>query len=553
MQKKKNWVRIGAILALCVATVTASPAQTFTVIKHFNGTNGLVPFGPLVEGLDGNLYGTTYAGGANANGTVFRIKTTGALRTLYSFCVSSGCPDGSSPAAGLVLGSTGYFYGVTQVGGANSIGTIFQVKPNGKLTTLYSFCAATDCPDGAQPISGLIQGSDGDFYGTAMDGGANGNFGTVFKYRFFRPSGLTTLHSFCADAGCTDGAFPRSVLVQATDGDFYGTTGADGANLRGTVFRITSDGVLTTLHAFCALPNCADGDGPLPGVVQAANGRFYGTTELGGTSTNCNGGCGTVFRMSSEGKLTTLHSFALSDGRGPNGLVQGTDGNFYGTTELGGAFNKGTIFQMTPDGTLTTLRSLSGSDGTEPTSGMIQATDGNFYGTCHLQNGTVFRLSMGLAPFIKTLATTTTVESPVTILGNNLTGATAVTFSGVPAKFVVVSATQIATAVPADATTGTVHVATPGGTLSSKVAFRVMPQIMNFLPPSGPVGTAVTITGVSLTQTDRVTFDGVAASFTVNSDTQVTANVPTGATSGRIALTTTGGQAKSSTSFTVTP
>jgi len=289
--------------------VIASPSQTFTVLKRFNGTNGIAPFAPLAQGLDANLYGTTYAGGAYGNGTVFRITTAGTLKTLHSFCSTSGCPDGSSPAAGLVLATTGYFYGMTQVGGANDIGSIFQIKPTGKLTTLYSFCALANCPDGAQPVAGLIQGTDGNFYGTAMDGGANGNDGTVFQYRDIQPSGLTTLHSFCALPGCTDGAFPEAGLVQATDGNFYGTTETSGANLRGTVFRITPAGVLTTLYAFCASPNCADGSAPYTQLVQAtADGNFYGTTITGGTSSNCNGGCGTVFKITPGGTLTTLHT-----------------------------------------------------------------------------------------------------------------------------------------------------------------------------------------------------------------------------------------------------
>ena len=465
------------VFLFCAVTAIVSPAQTFTVIKHFNGTNGAVPTAPLVQGTDGNLYGTTYAGGANNNGgTVFRITTAGVLKSLYSFCASAGCPDGAAPAAGLVLGGTGFFYGVTQVGGANTIGTIFEIKPDGKLTTLYSFCPLTNCPDGAQPTTALIQAADGNFYGTAMNGGANGNFGTVFRFKYTNPSGLTVLHSFCSLPGCTDGGVPLAGLVQATGGRFYGTTETFGANSRGTVFKMTASGTLTTLYTFCTLANCADGSAPIGELIQATNGSFYGTTITGGTSTNCNGGCGTAFKINSQGTLTTLHSFNLSDGSFPNALVQGTDGNFYGTTDLGGTFNKGTVFQMTPGGKVTTLRSLSGSDGIKPQATLMQATDGNFYGTTRFTNGTVFRLSMGLGPFIKLLPASGKVGSVTQILGNNLTGATSVTFNGVPSSnFIIVSATLIYVNVPTGATTGPVRVTTPSGTLKSNVPFRVSP------------------------------------------------------------------------------
>ncbi|MGA8150428.1 MAG: choice-of-anchor tandem repeat GloVer-containing protein [Terriglobales bacterium] len=473
---KLDDLKIAMVFLFCVAMAVAAPAQTFTVIKHFNGINGDVPTAPLVQGLDGNLYGTTYAGGSFNNGTVFRITTAGDLTSLHSFCASAGCPDGSTPDAGLVLGGTGFFYGVTQVGGANTIGTIFQIGPKGKLTTLYSFCPLTNCPDGAQPTTALIQGSDGNLYGTAMDGGANGNFGTVFRFKLTNPSGLTVLHSFCALAGCTDGGIPLASLVQGTGGKFYGSTETFGAQNGGTIFQMTAHGTLTTIYTFCSLASCADGNSPQGRLIQATNGDFYGTTSRGGTSTNCNGGCGTAFKITSQGILNTLHSFNLSDGWYPIALMQGTDGNFYGTTYQGGAFNKGTVFQMTRGGKVTTLRSLSGSDGIKPEAPLMQATDGNFYGTTAFTHGTVFRLSMGLGPFVKLLPAVGQVGSVVQILGNNLTGSTRVTFNGVPStNFIVVSATLIYANVPTGATTGPVRVKTPSGTLKSNVPYRVNP------------------------------------------------------------------------------
>jgi uncharacterized repeat protein (TIGR03803 family) len=479
MKIQNGWERICVLSAFCVATAIVSPAQTFTVIKRFNGTNGGTPFGPVVQGVDGNIYGATTSGGANNGGTIFRLTPAGALTTLYSFCALASCTDGSSPLAGLMQVAGGAFYGTTQVGGANGVGTVFRITPGAPLTTIYNFCPLTNCPDGAQPFAGLIQGADGSFYGTTNEGGANGNAGTVFK---ITPGGaLTTIHSFCASAGCTDGSFPRAVLVQGSDAKFYGTTGTDGANGRGTVFKVSPlTGALTTLYAFCAFAGCADGSGPVAGVVEGKDGNYYGTTGFGGiTNTNCPSGCGTVFKITPEGTLTTLHSFDSSDGAIPLALVRATDDNLYGTTELGGSSNKGTIFQITPSGTLTTLHSFSSTDGDQPESGLMQDTDGTFYGTTELGGtefnvGTVYHLSTGLGPFVKTLPMFAAAGATVRILGTNLTNATSVTFNGTPATFSVVSATEVSATVPAGATDGQVQVTTPSGTLTSNVAFVVL-------------------------------------------------------------------------------
>ncbi len=270
---------------------------------------------------------------------VFKITPTGTLTTLYSFCAQSGCTDGEYPVAGLVQGTDGNFYGTTPEGGANGGGTVFKITPTGTLTTLYSFCAQNNCADGANPAAGLVQATDGNFYGTTYAGGANG-YGTVFK---ITPSGtLTTLYSFCSKGGCADGSYPEAGLVQATDGNLYGTTFAatfdGGANGDGTVFKITPSGTLTTLYSFSG----PDGANPWAGLVQATDGNFYGTTYAGGAN-----GDGTVFKTPLTGILTTLHSFDGTDGAGPEaGLVQATDGNFYGTTFYGGTNGAGTVFRL---------------------------------------------------------------------------------------------------------------------------------------------------------------------------------------------------------------
>jgi uncharacterized repeat protein (TIGR03803 family) len=386
--------------------------------------------------------------------------------------------DGSYPDAGLVQATNGDLYGTTLNGGASSVGTVFEITPSGTLTTLYSFCSQGGCMDGEIPEAVLVQATNGDLYGTTHGGGANGNYGTVFK---ITPSGaLTTLYSFCSQSGCTDGEWPFAGLVQATNGDLYGTTYAGGANGYGTVFRITPSGTLTTLHSFCSQSGCTDGENPVAGLVQANNGNLYGTTLAGGAY-----GDGTVFKITLSGTLTTLYNFCsqsgCTDGEEPfAGLVQATNGDLYGTTSAGGAHSGGTVFKITPSGTLTTLYnfcSQSGcKDGAYPVAGLVQATNGDLYGTAGggaYGLGAVFSLSVGLGPFVETLPTSGSAGASVEILGTNLTGATSVSFNGTEAVFEVVSSSEITTTVPTGATTGTVQVVTPNGTLSSNVPFRV--------------------------------------------------------------------------------
>lgn len=483
MKRLNCWGKVCVLSALYAAGGNLSPAQTFTVLKRFNIANGAVPAGPVVQGLDGNFYGTTSSGGPNNGGTVFRITPAGTLKTLYSFCRLTNCIDGKDPFAALTLGTDGAFYGTTQVGGS-SVGTVFKITQGGVLTTLYSFCAQFNCTDGSQPIAPVVQGSDGNFYGTTLDGGESGNAGTIFK---MTPAGsLTTIHSFCTALGCSDGLSPSAGLVQGADGNFYGTTGSSillpFSLPRGAVFQITSDGNYNVLDFLCLQPNCADGATPSGGLVQGADGKLYGPTAFGGTSTNCSNGCGTVFKFSPNtlSDLTSVQSLNSADGSVPQTLILANDGNFYGTTQTGGTSNSGTIFRMTPDGTVTTLRSLSSTDGTKPLGGLTQGTDGNLYGTASFgggstNSGSAFRLSLGLSPLVKTLPLAAKVGSAVKILGNNLTGTTSVTFNGIPATFKVVSATQITTSVPAGATTGLVQVTTPSSVLSSSPAFEVLP------------------------------------------------------------------------------
>jgi uncharacterized repeat protein (TIGR03803 family) len=469
----------------------------------FNNTGGGWPYAGLLQGTDGNFYGTTVIGGVYFNncggggcGAVFKITPNGTLTTLYSFCAGGGgCTDGATPYGGLVEGTDGDFYGTTEAGGPNpyacggeyGCGTVFKITPSGKLTTLHSFGGK----DGSFPYGGLIQGADRKFYGTTSSGGisigCSGSTGCGTVFSITAKGELTTLYSLCQQSNCTDGLGPYAGLVQGRDGNFYGTTIRGGTNeceeagaTCGTVFKITPTGTLTTLYSFDDMPN---GEYPYAGLVQGADGNFYGTAYQGGASND-----GTVFKITSSGTLTVLHSFDGTDGRLPNAaLVQGTDGNFYGTTYVGGAngANNGTIFEITSAGVLTTLYSFAkGTDGQRPDSPVVQGTNGTFYGTtywggayqnCIAACGTVFSESVGLGPFVKTLPASGKVGMAVKILGNDLTSATSVTFNGTAATFAVVSGSEIKTSVPLGATTGKVRVTFPHGTRSSNVPFRVIP------------------------------------------------------------------------------
>ena len=405
--------KIACILFLfCAATAIASPAQFFSTVYSFQGPpgDGANPEAGVVHASDGNFYGTTFGGGANPTGNyclstngcgaVFKMTPSGTVTLLYSFCSQPNCSDGANPQSGLVQASDGNFYGTTEVGGTGTgcfygtCGTVFKITPQGTLTTLYSFCSQSDCTDGADPSDALVQGSDGDLYGTTFDGGTSScggvGRGTVFKITL---SGtLTTLHSFDS----YDGFWPYAGLVLATDGNFYGTAlngGVNGLNGLGTVFKMTPGGTVTALYSFCSQPNCTDGDSPYGGLVQASDGNLYGTTYGGGAN-----GDGTVFKITLGGTLTTLHSFAgSSDGFFPYAaLLQASDGNFYGTTFEGGAHNGGTVYKITPGGALTTLHNFPG--GALPTSSLVQVGAENLYGTTFAGGsrsyGAVFRVKV---------------------------------------------------------------------------------------------------------------------------------------------------------------
>jgi uncharacterized repeat protein (TIGR03803 family) len=494
------------IAVFCVAASVAASAQSFTGYD-FRGT----PFTSLVQGFDGNLYGTTGSGGANSpNGlsSVFRMTPTGTIKGVYVFCSQLNCADGGNPWTPLLLAPNGNFLGATASGGTNSsdicntygggCGTIFEITPGGKLTTLHSFCAQANCADGAVPWGTLARDASGNLYGTTQLGGNCRFCGTVFK---LTPAGqFTTLYSFCSQANCTDGANPYSGLMLARNGNLYGTTpfggpGATGPNSgSGTVFGVTTTGTLATLYDFCSQPNCVDGAEPFSGLIQGSDGSLYGTNSADGEYNS-----GTAFRLSMGGELTTLHQFCLQGQNCTGGsqpyaaLVQGSDGNFYGTTEIGGdSAGAGTIFELSPTQDYTKLYDFCPNVpvcqplGEWPIAALVQATDGTFYGTTPSGGysnkqcaagfcGTVFTLANGLGPFVLPNPLFGKVGQQINILGNELGSTNTVTFNGVRATFSILSDTHVTATVPTAATTGTIEVTTPSGTLRSDVAFQILP------------------------------------------------------------------------------
>ncbi len=375
-----------------------TPAGVLTQLKRFDrsvpggDTDGSDPTGGLVRKSDGNFYGTTVKGGANDKGAVFKVSPAGDFAVTTTL-VSFDGTNGSSPRAGLTVGLDGNFYGTTETGGMNDKGTVFQMTPAGGLTTLVNF----DGTHGSNPRAALVKGTDGNFYGTTENGGTNDK-GTVFR---MTPAGaLTTLASF---DGTTNSSHPFAELVEARDGNFYGTTAGDPNTLgdahpdEGSVFKMTPAGALTKLVDFDDLISGGNVDisaVSLSGAVEGSDGNFYGTTADGGTNDK-----GTFLQLAPDGASgTTLVNFDGTNGSNPGGdLVKGSDGNFYGTTQGGGTDDLGTVFKVTPAGALTTLASFDGAHGATPTGKLLLASDGNFYGTTSSGGtndlGTVFKMT----------------------------------------------------------------------------------------------------------------------------------------------------------------
>ena len=446
------------VLASVAMMLSMAHAQTYTTIYSFDGSTAAYPEAPLVQGRDGNLYGTTNRGGTYGLGTIFRIAPGGTqFKVLHNFAGS----DGSYPS-GLVLASDGNFYG-TAGGGSFDDGVIFRIN-SGSFTVLYNFTGGTDWSD---PQNSLIQGTDGSFYGANKAG--------VYSYQ---PSGTPEIfYSF---------SYPQPLggvwqLTQGTDGMLYLVVGSGGVYDCGSISRLSLQGAVQWERDFGTYGECYEylktGFGPSAPVIQASDGNLYGTNYWGGSY-----GYGTAFRLYSDtGSPTVLESFDFSNGGYPDaGVVQGSDGNLYGVASAGGAYPyAGVIYQLTLEGTYTFLTNVGDWQENNSDWRLLQHTSGTFYGV-NLAGGTyeegaVYSFNNQLAPFVAFVQSQGSVGSTVQILGQGLTGTTQVTFNGVPATDIsVLSNTYMTAVVPSGATTGTVVVTTPRQSLKSNKKFTIL-------------------------------------------------------------------------------
>jgi uncharacterized repeat protein (TIGR03803 family) len=416
MDGRHGLALLAAVALPCLSSRAAAGAgvavvHTFSALQGsfpspMLNADGASPGARMTLGSDGTFYGTTTTGGVHGAGIIFSLSPAGNLTDLFDF---QGVVDINKQEYydlglnELTPGPRNFLYGTTQRGGTNRNGTIFEMAPSGQELDLYVFSAeGTDVagsnPDGISPSGALVEGTNGIFYGTTQYGGANGN-GTIFQ---ITPNGMfSNVYSFSALPPPSynvnaDGATPNG-LTLGTDGNFYGTTQAGGANGSGVFFQFTTAGVLTPLHSFGATDS--DAASPQAALVQGPNGNFYGTSELGGS-----GFSGTIFEMTPSGTETALYSFSGgNDGGLPNtALALGSDGNFYGTTSGAGVNYNGTLFKITPAGAFSSVYSFAALNanaenaiGANPSAALVQGRDGNLYGSCLAGGangtGTIFR------------------------------------------------------------------------------------------------------------------------------------------------------------------
>jgi uncharacterized repeat protein (TIGR03803 family) len=551
-QHKRSGMIATALTILAFAVVMSAGvaipahAQTPTTLHAFQegSTDACAPENNIVQGRDGDMYGVGQGCGTNGTGAVYKISPAGAESVVYNFpstwdyCFS-----------GLTLGNDGNFYGTcwTTPGGN---GSIFQVTPAGVFTDKYDFTGAYG---DTEPIYAPIQGTDGNFYGTT--GYYPYTCGTV--YQLTSKGVYKNLHTFSgSDCG------PASSLIQASDGNLYGTLYNCTLSALGCVYKISTSGVFKEIYGFAS----ATGYSPCTGVIQGKSGKLYGATNLGAANNS-----GNIYELTTAGVHTDLHDFDQATdascvnnvGRTNVDLLQVTDGSFYGANGAYGPSGGGSIYKLTSANVFTAFLFPNPTvDGNAPLSTLIQNTNGLAYGTtpsggptsCSPCQGVFFSVATGDVPFVNLEPTERTgfVGASVGMFGQGFSSASTVQFGGVAATSVTVTGTTYLTAnVPTGAHTGTVTVTTGATKLTSPQTYKVKPKFTSFTPSSGPVGTVVTATGTGLEQTTKVTVDKISASFTVDSDSQITVTVPSGAATGKIAITTKGGSASSSTSFTV--
>jgi len=433
-----------------------------TSVPSYGG--GMTP----AQGRDSKMYGSTSGFGlTNAGGSLVKFSLGGKANVLYTFS------QGGTFPSGLTLATDGNFYGTVYDGGTSALGVLFKITAAGSYTGLYNF---TGGADGRYPSSAPIQASDGNLYGTTANGTVDD--GTIYKY-IPSTGTFSTIYSFKQDG--SQGSGIVAALMQGADGNLYGTATGGGASGCGVIFKVTISGTLLSDYSF---PCGAGGNSPASALIQAADGNLYGTTMLGGdlTSQECQKiGCGTIFKVS-HGVVSILYRFSGYPNDGDlavGGLVEGTDGKLYGGTQKGGSSDIGTLFQISTSGQYKQLYSFVPRIGSGATAALVQHTNGKFYGNASFggrnNEGAIYSLDMGLGPFIALVRYSGRIGQPVQILGQGLTGVTGVTINGATAtSFKVVSDTYMTAVIPVGATTGPVVVTTPKGTLASNHDLRIV-------------------------------------------------------------------------------
>jgi len=422
--------------------------------------------------------------------------------------------NGGFPTCALVQASDGYLYGTTHLGGTSNVGTVFKVTATGAVTTLYSFSTT----EGNLPYSGVTLASDGTVYGTTWANGAWG-WGTIFS---LSPGGtLSTLHSFLEQQG----GMPVVPMIEDTDGNFYGVTASGGYGAlpgNGSIFRIRPAGQMKVLYKFCKNPTCPDGSYP-GGLVQVGS-EFYGTTDQGGVYNS-----GTVFKIDPKGTLVTLASFQGGGGNPYGWMILASNGKFYGTTDKGGANGYGSVFEVTADGVLTTLHSFDATDGVDPESPLVQGTDGNLYSVAKGGGANNLGVLYQITP-----------SGKFQVLHS---------FQGTDGSGPIAGMMQD--------TDGNFYGSTSaGGSTGNGTLFQLsmgLPPFVTLTPAAGAPGTTVTILGTDLSGTSVVSFNGIGATFSILSPTQISATVPAGATMGKVQVVTPTGTLLSNVAFRVQP
>lgn len=354
-----------------------------------DGGDGINPQATLAMDSSGTWYGTTPGGGSNGSGTVFKMNQSGSgYMILYSFGATNG--DGTNPQGGVVRGRDGFLYGTTYYGGTNGQGAVFRIGTNGGSYQILRHFGRTN--DGNNPAAGLVQGSDGYLYGTTVQGGASGQ-GTVFKLST-SGSGYTNLYSFAGSP--TDGANPEAGVLQGADARLYGTTAQGGANYEGTVFTMDTNGCsYSTLYHFNNVPG--DGSQPEAGLMQGSNGMLFGTTYYGGTNGQ---GTIFTLNTNGNGYAVLYHFGNVpGDGINPQGLSMDGGGNLYGATYWGGTNGFGAVFKLATNGYTVLYNFTGGADGANPQAGLTLGMGGSLFGTASrggdMGYGAIFQLSVG--------------------------------------------------------------------------------------------------------------------------------------------------------------